>query len=361
MLRAYGAEVVVCPTAVAPEDPDSYYSVSDRLVREIAGRLEAQPVRQPEQPGQPLRDDRPGDLGATPTAGSPTSSPASAPAAPSPAPAATSRRSSGGRVQVIGADPEGSVYSGGTGRPYLVEGVGEDFWPDGLRPRRSPTRSSRSPTRDSFAMTRRLAREEGLLVGGSCGMAVVAALRVAERPDRGRRGRGAPARRRPRLPVQDLQRRAGWRPTGSWRSDGEAHRRRRAARQERRAAGAGAHPPERDRARRGRDPARVRRLADAGGLRRAAGDGRRGGRRRCPSASCWTRCSPAGPRWPTRSTSTWRRRCRWSAPARTSRRARHALQDGERYGGRRRQAGRRADPAPTCSAFLAGVTSRNPW
>ena len=93
VLRAYGAEVVVCPTAVAPEDPNSYYSVSDRLVREIAGRVEARPVLQPAEPGQPLRDDRAGDLGATPTARSRTSSPGSAPAAPSPAPAGTSRRS----------------------------------------------------------------------------------------------------------------------------------------------------------------------------------------------------------------------------------------------------------------------------
>ena len=81
-------------------------------------------------------------------------------------------------MQVIGADPEGSVYSGGTGRPYLVEGVGEDFWPDDLRPDGAATRSSRSPTATRSTMTRRLAREEGLLVGGSCGMAVVAALRV---------------------------------------------------------------------------------------------------------------------------------------------------------------------------------------
>jgi cystathionine beta-synthase len=83
-------------------------------------------------------------------------------------------------VQVIGADPEGSVYSGGTGRPYLVEGVGEDFWPDAYD-RTVADEIVAVSDGDSFAMTRRLAREEGLLVGGSCGMAVVAALRVAER------------------------------------------------------------------------------------------------------------------------------------------------------------------------------------
>src|SRR5206468_6092213 len=86
---------------------------------------------------------------------------------------------SDGAVRVIGADPEGSVYSGGTGRPYLVEGVGEDFWPETYD--KSITDEIIAVTdADSFEMTRRLAREEGLLVGGSCGMAVVAALRVAE-------------------------------------------------------------------------------------------------------------------------------------------------------------------------------------
>ena len=83
-------------------------------------------------------------------------------------------------MQVIGADPEGSVYSGGTGRPYLVEGVGEDFWP-GAYDRDVADEIVAGRDRDSFDMTRRLAREEGLLVGGSCGMAVVAALRVAAR------------------------------------------------------------------------------------------------------------------------------------------------------------------------------------
>ena len=134
VLRAYGAEVVVCPTAVAPEDPNSYYSVSDRLVRGDPRRLEARPVLQPEQPGQPLRVHRPGDLGGHRRPGHPLRR------------RRRHRRhhlrhrplpqggQSGGRVRVIGADPEGSVYSGGTGRPYLVEGVGEDFWPTRLRP-----------------------------------------------------------------------------------------------------------------------------------------------------------------------------------------------------------------------------------
>jgi cystathionine beta-synthase len=91
---------------------------------------------------------------------------------------ASAGRADGG-VRVIGADPEGSVYSGGTGRPYLVEGVGEDFWPDAFD-RTITDDIIAISDRESFEITRRLAREEGLLVGGSCGMAVAAALKVAE-------------------------------------------------------------------------------------------------------------------------------------------------------------------------------------
>ncbi len=85
---------------------------------------------------------------------------------------------SGGAVQIIGADPEGSVYSGGSGRPYLVEGVGEDIWPT-TYDKTVVDRVEAVSDRDSFLMTRELARRCGLLVGGSCGLAVVAALRVA--------------------------------------------------------------------------------------------------------------------------------------------------------------------------------------
>ena len=88
------------------------------------------------------------------------------------------REVSEGRVRIVGVDPEGSVYSGGTGRPYLVEGVGEDIWPGAYDPS-VPHEIVAVGDADAFAMTRRLAREEGILVGGSSGMAVVGALRVA--------------------------------------------------------------------------------------------------------------------------------------------------------------------------------------
>ncbi len=179
VLRAYGAEVVVCPTAVPPEHPDSYYSVSDRLVTEIEGAWKPNQYANPMGPLSHYETTGPeiwADTGGTVThfvtgvgtGGTITGT------------GRYLKEVSGGKVRVIGADPEGSVYSGGTGRPYLVEGVGEDFWPAAYDPS-IPDEIIAVSDADSFEMTRRLAREEGLLVGGSCGMAVVAALRVAER------------------------------------------------------------------------------------------------------------------------------------------------------------------------------------
>jgi cystathionine beta-synthase len=178
VLRAYGAEVVVCPTAVAPDDPDSYYSVSNRLVREIDGAWKPDQYSNPNGPashyettGPEIWADTDGKVthfvAGVGTGGTITGA------------GRYLKEVSDGRVQIIGADPEGSVYSGGTGRPYLVEGVGEDFWPSAYDPAIADRIVAVSDA-DSFDMTRRLAREEGLLVGGSCGMATVAALRVAE-------------------------------------------------------------------------------------------------------------------------------------------------------------------------------------
>jgi len=177
VLRAYGARVEVCPTAVDPEDPRSYYSVSDRLAGEIAGAWKPDQYSNPNNPRAHYETTGPEIW--RQTDGQVTHFVAGAGTGGTLGGAGRYlKQVSGGRVQVIGADPVGSVYSGGSGRPYLVEGVGEDFWP-ATYDRSVPDRIMAVSDRDAFAMTRRLAREEALLVGGSCGMAVVAALQVA--------------------------------------------------------------------------------------------------------------------------------------------------------------------------------------
>lgn len=182
VLRAYGAEVVVTPTAVAPDSPQSYYGVSDRLVREIPGAYKPDQFSNPAAPqshyestGPEIWNDTDGNLThvviAAGTGGTITGTGRYL--------KQISANRIGGAVRVIAADPDGSVYSGGNGRPYFVEGVGEDMWPGNYDP---TVPDEVLPVRDAeaFAMTRRLAKEEGLLVGGSSGMAVVAALRVAK-------------------------------------------------------------------------------------------------------------------------------------------------------------------------------------
>jgi cystathionine beta-synthase len=182
VLIAYGADVVVCPTAVPPDHPDSYYSVSDRLVREIDGAWKPDQYANPEGPASHYATTGP-EIWAD-TDGKVTHFVAGIGTGGTISGAGRYLKEvSGGRpegpVRIIGADPEGSVYSGGSGRPYLVEGVGEDFWPAAYD-RTVPDQIIAVSDSDSFDMTRRLAREEAMLVGGSCGMAVVAALKVAE-------------------------------------------------------------------------------------------------------------------------------------------------------------------------------------
>ena len=179
VLKAYGAEVVVCPTAVDPADPRSYYSVSDRLARETPGGWKPDQYSNPANPQSHYETTGPEVWAQTEgrittfVTGMGTGGTISGIGR-------HLKEVSGGKVRIVGADPEGSVYSGGTGRPYLVEGVGEDFWP-ATYDREIADEIIPVSDGDSFAMTRRLAREEGLLVGGSCGMAVVAALRAAEK------------------------------------------------------------------------------------------------------------------------------------------------------------------------------------
>ena len=178
VLRAYGAEVVVCPTAVAPEDPRSYYNVSDRLAREIPGAWKPDqysnannPVSHYETTGPEVWEQTGGRITHF-VAGVGTGGTISG--------IGRYLKEKNPDIQIVGADPEGSVYSGGSGRPYLVEGVGEDFWPQ-TYDRTICDEIIEVTDKESFHLTRRLAREEGLLVGGSCGMAAMAALRVAER------------------------------------------------------------------------------------------------------------------------------------------------------------------------------------
>jgi cystathionine beta-synthase len=176
VLRAYGADVVMCPGTVAPDHPDSYYSVARRLAAEIPGGWQPDQYANQENPASHYATTGPEIWSQTDgtvthfvagigTGGTITGT------------GRYLKEVSGGAVRVIGADPEGSVYSGGSGRPYLVEGIGEDFWPAAYD-RDIADRVVMVSDRDSFLTARRVTREEGILVGGSGGTAVWAALEV---------------------------------------------------------------------------------------------------------------------------------------------------------------------------------------
>ena len=178
LLRAYGAEVVVCPTAVEPESPESYYSVSNRLAEEIPGAFkpdqysnQANPESHYKTTGPEIWEQTNGEVDvivfSVGTGGTISG-------------AARYLREQKPDLVVVGADPEGSIYSSEKVHPYLVEGIGEDFWPTTFDPSLVNEYVTVSD-RDSFLTARRLAREEGILVGGSGGTAVWAMLEVAKR------------------------------------------------------------------------------------------------------------------------------------------------------------------------------------
>src|ERR687892_1339672 len=183
LLRAYGAEVVIAPTAVAPEDPDSYYRVADRLTEDIPGAFQpnqyfnqANPRTHYETTGPEIWRQTEGRIthfvAGVGTGGTITG---------------TGRylKEQNPDVVIVGADTEGSLYTGTEARPYLVEGIGEDFIPESFDPE-IVDRWITVSDRDSFLTARRLTREEGLLVGGSCGTAAWAAVEIAKElgPDR---------------------------------------------------------------------------------------------------------------------------------------------------------------------------------
>jgi cystathionine beta-synthase len=176
LLRAYGAEVVITPTAVPPESPESYYRVADRLTEEIPDAFQPNQYFNAENPrthydttGPEIWEQTEGNLDVF-VAGIGTGGTITG--------VGRYLKEQDPRVVVVGADPEGSVYSGDQPRPYLVEGIGEDFWPETFDPS-VVDRYVKVSDRDSFRTARAVTRQEGILVGGSGGTAVYAALEVA--------------------------------------------------------------------------------------------------------------------------------------------------------------------------------------
>jgi cystathionine beta-synthase len=179
LLRAYGAEVVVCPVAVAPDDPRSYYSVAERLTQE---RSAFRP-NQYANPNNPLAHVKTtGPEIWEQTAGRITHFVAGAGTCGTITGTARYLKQQNPDIRIVAADPEGSVFSGGSGRPYLVEGVGEDFFPAAWEPDLYDEVIAITDE-ESFLTARRVSRTEGILIGGSGGLAVAAAIRVARNAD----------------------------------------------------------------------------------------------------------------------------------------------------------------------------------
>ena len=179
LLRAYGAEVVVCPVAVAPDDPQSYYKVAERLTDERAAFRPNQ-YANPSNPDAHEKTTGP-ELWRQ-TAGRITHFVAGAGTCGSLTGTARYLKVQNPAIKIIAADPEGSVFSGGSGRPYLVEGVGEDFFPAAWAPELYDEVIAISDE-ESFLTARRVSQVEGILIGGSGGLAVAAAIKVAKRSE----------------------------------------------------------------------------------------------------------------------------------------------------------------------------------
>ncbi len=176
LLKAYGAEVIVCPVDVAPDDPRSYYSTAERLVNERPSAFRPNQYSNPVNPLSHYLTTGPEIW--EQTKGTVTHFVAGAGTGGTLCGVGKYLKERNPNVQIIAADPEGSVYSGGDGRPYLVEGVGEDFWPETYDPSLIDRVISVSDAQ-SFHRTRQVSRQEGLLIGGSCGTAVDVAITVA--------------------------------------------------------------------------------------------------------------------------------------------------------------------------------------
>ncbi|HEY8672579.1 MAG TPA: cystathionine beta-synthase [Candidatus Dormibacteraeota bacterium] len=181
LLRAYGAEVVICPTNVERESPQSYYSVADRLTREVPGAFQPNQYFNPRNPEAHYRTTGPEIW--RQTEGRITTFVAGVGTGGTISGVGRYLKEQNPAVRVIGADPEGSIYSGEIA-PYKVEGVGEDFWP-GTFDRDVVDEFIQVTDRECFVAARKLARQEGILVGGSAGLALHAAIQVAvdSKPD----------------------------------------------------------------------------------------------------------------------------------------------------------------------------------
>ncbi len=180
LLRAYGAEVIVAPTDVPPDSPQSYYRVADRLTEEIPGAFQPNQYRNQANPETHYRTTGPEIW--EQTAGAITHLVVGVGTGGTVSGTGRYLKERNPAIEIVGADPVGSIYSNDEVKPYLVEGVGEDFWPETFD-RDIVDRWVTVSDKDSFLMTRRLAREEGILTGGSGGLAVHAALEAARTID----------------------------------------------------------------------------------------------------------------------------------------------------------------------------------